>query len=225
MAQTKGTRPPTRTPTKNAPAATTAAPAQKLTAAERRAQRAAEARVMQKQKQRRNLLLIALGGLVGLLILGYFAREAYINQSIGTPVADEGGGHVNAGTPLTYAHYPPSSGKHYDNAQPAGIYRQEVPEGNWVHSLEHGYIVALVKCPNGCPEIFNQLDAIYKDLPESQFGNIKFIVTPYSKPYTDGEAPITLVAWNHEMKLDSVDKDKIVRFYKKFVDKGPELVP
>ena len=126
---------------------------------------------------------------------------------------------------LTYQRYPPSSGKHYGSPQPAGVYRQEVSEGNWLHSLEHGYVVAVVKCQNGCPDTFNQLDAIYKDLPDSQFGNVKFVVTSSGKPYTDGDALITLLAWNNELRLDAVDKDKITRFYKKFVDKGPELVP
>ena len=51
------------------------------------------------------------------------------------------------------------------------------------------------------------------------------MVTPYSHAYTDGEVKITLVAWDHEQRLETVDRDMITRFYKKFVDKGPELVP
>lgn len=222
MAQTKNPRPATKVVGATGKETATT---QKLTAAERRAQRAAEAKAMQQRKQRRNLLIGAAGALVLLLIAGYFIREAAINQNIGTPVASEGDGHVNAGEPLTFNHTPPSSGKHYPTSQPAGIYRQEVPEGLWVHSLEHGYIVVAVKCTTDCDAVYSQLDAIYKDLPDSQFGNVKFVVTPYSKPHTDGDAPITLLAWNHEQKLDRVDRDTITRFYKKFVDKGPELVP
>lgn len=221
MAQTKDSRPATKG-VGDAGRGTGAT--QKITAAERRAQRAAEAKAMQQRKQRRNLLIGAAGAVVLLLIAGYFIREAAINQNIGTAVANEGQGHVNTGDALTFTHIPPSSGKHYPTAQPPGIYRQEVPEGFWVHSLEHGYIVVLVKCTTDCDAVYNQLEALYRELPESQFGNVKFVVTPYSKPYTDGEAPITLLAWGYEQKLDRVDRDIITRFYKKFVDKGPEFV-
>jgi hypothetical protein len=222
MAQTKQPRPGTRTTGAKEPAPT---PPPKMTAAERRAQRAAEAKAAQRKKQQRNLLIVAAGAVILLLVAGYFIREQLINQDIGTVIPDEGGGHVNTGTPLTFNYYPPASGKHYDTPKEAGVYRTEVPEGNWVHSLEHGYVVVLVKCADGCPDVFNQLDDIYKSLPKSQFGNVKFVVTPYSHAYTDGDVKITLVAWDHEQRLDSVDKDIITRFYKKFVDKGPELVP
>lgn len=222
MAQTKQPRPGTRATGTTEPAST---PAQKVTIAERRAQRAAEAKIAQQKKQRRNLLIGAVGALILLLVAAYFIREQTINNTVGTTIADEGAGHVNDGDVLTFKHYPPSSGKHYNTPKASGVYRQEVPEGNWVHSLEHGYIVALVKCPDACPEVFTQLEEIYKSLPNSQFGNVKFVVTPYSHAFTDGDAKITLVAWNHEQKMETVDRDLITRFYKKFVDKGPELVP
>ncbi len=223
MAQTKKPRPATKVV--GGKSQGTAAMNEKITAAERRLQRAAEAKVRQQKKQRRNLLIGAAGALLLLLVAGYFVREALANQNIGTPITSEGQGHVNVGETLTFNHIPPSSGKHYPTAQPPGIYRQEVQEGFWLHSLEHGYVVAAVKCTTDCDAIFNQLEEINKGLPNSQFGNVKFIATPYSKPYTDGDAKITLLAWNNEQKLDSVDKDTITRFYKKFVDKGPELVP
>jgi hypothetical protein len=223
MAQTKKPRPATKVV--GGKAQDTAAMNEKITAAERRIRRAAEAKAMQQQRQRRNLLIGAAGALVLLLVAGYFIRDALANQNIGTAVASEGEGHVNVGETLTFNRLPPSSGKHYPTAQPAGIYRQEVQEGFWVHSLEHGYVVAAVKCTTDCDAIFNQLEEINKSLPESQFGNVKLIATPYSKTATDGDAKITLLAWGYEQKLDSVDKDIITRFYKKFVDKGPELVP
>ena len=223
MAQTKKPRPATKVV--GSKAQETAATNERVTAAERRIQRAAEAKAMQQQRQRRNLLIGAAGALVLLLVAGYFIREALANQNIGTPIANEGQGHVNVGETLTFTHIPPSSGKHYPTAQPPGIYRQEVQEGFWVHSLEHGYVVAAVKCTTDCDAIFSQLEAINNELPKSQFGNIKFIATPYSKPATDGDAKITLLAWGNEQKLEAVNKDTITRFYKKFVDKGPELVP
>ncbi len=204
-----------------------AAEGKRLSAAERRAARAAQLRLEQQARQRRRLLIAAAGALVLAVAAFFIIRNVQANQ-VGTRVADEGQGHVNEGTALTFNHYPPSSGTHYPAAQPAGIYREEVPEGRWVHSLEHGYIVVLVKCADGCPDTYRQLEELYQNgLKESAFGNVKFVVTPYSKPFSNpgDEAPITVLAWNHEMMLQEFDRDKIIRFYNKYVDKGPELVP
>lgn len=198
---------------------------QSITAAERRAQRTAEAQQLQRARQRRNILIGIIGAVVLLLVAGYFLREQYLNQNIGVAVPDEGRGHTTDVTALTFKHYPPSSGTHSPTAQPAGVYRQEVPEGSWVHSLEHGYIAILVKCTTDCNTVFSQLDAIYKNLPNSKYGTVKLVVTPYSKPYTDGDSPLMMMAWDHEQRLATVDRDTITRFYSKFVDHGPEDIP
>jgi hypothetical protein len=137
-----------------------------------------------------------------------------------------GASHVNDGQPIVPPHHPPSSGTHYPSAQPAGIYRQEIHFGYWVHSLEHGYVVALVRCDADCAAIFDQLQRLYDTrLPESSFGNVKFIATTYSAPFTSGEARIALVAWGYELLLPGFDADRILGFYERFVDQGPELVP
>ena len=215
--------------TKQPPATPVTPGGSKLTAAERRAQRAAEAKLAQQRRQRRTLLI----GLAVALVLAvgvFFVVRQQIAQRdvIGVRIPDEGQGHLNEGTPLTFQHYPPSSGKHYPTPQPAGIYRQEIAEGYWVHSLEHGYVVALLRCNgNSCDQLYQQFQDLYDhSLPKSQqFGNVKFVVTPYSHPYSDGDAPIVLVAWDYELKLQSFNRDKIIGFYKAHLDKGPEQVP
>lgn len=201
---------------------------------ERRAERGAQ---LQRERAARRRLLTILGGLVAIaLALGaaYYLRaknaeQQLINQARQLPaLPDEGRDHVNNGAPLSYKYYPPASGNHYNNPQPAGVYDTEVSPGNWMHSLEHGYVVVLLKCPTGCPDLVAQMRQLYdKQLPNSQFGTKKLVVTMYSQPFTDPakEAPITLVAWNREEMLPAFDRDKIIAFYKAYVDKGPELVP
>lgn len=201
---------------------------QRLTAAERRAQRAAEVKQQQQRRRMRNLLIGLAAATAGAVILFFVIREQLALQGVGAAVPNEGAGHVNDGTPLTFAHIPPTSGKHYGTSQPAGIYpQQEISEGYWVHSLEHGYVVALVNCTDNCGPIFDQLRSIYdNNLKKSAFGNVKFIALKYTRPFTNGHTPpVTLVAWDHEMELSGVDKGQIERFYNKFVDKGPENVP
>src|SRR5436190_11598309 len=199
----------------------------KPSAAERRAERAAQLKREQERRQRRTLAIVALGAVVLALIAFLVLRARQVNQ-IGISLPDEGRTHVNEGTPITYKHYPPASGPHYPSPQEAGVYTTEVPEGKWVHSLEHGYVVALVKCPSGCPDTFEKFNALYKSgLPKSAYGNVKLVVTPYSHAFSDPsqEAPITTVAWDHELMLQTFDQDQIVAFYKQYVDKGPESSP
>ena len=133
---------------------------------------------------------------------------------------NEGAQHFPPGTELTYNTYPPASGPHYSTVAAPGFYRQPVPEGNWVHSLEHGYIVVLYK-PDLPADQIAKLEEISLRLPNSKWGRRKIIVAPYERM----EAPITAVAWEYKLPLSSPDEEAIRRFYINRVDKGPEDVP
>jgi hypothetical protein len=63
-------------------------------------------------------------------------------------VPDEGAKHVTTAD-IPYQHIPPASGPHFDTPAPYEFNTAEVPEGNWVHSLEHGAIVLLYQCDTG----------------------------------------------------------------------------
>src|SRR5215469_7417837 len=55
--------------------------------------------------------------------------------------AIEGFNHVDACSYVDYHTLPPSSGDHYPFWAAYMTYDQPVPEGYWVHNLEHGAIV------------------------------------------------------------------------------------
>ena len=76
-------------------------------------------------------------------------------QDIAVP--DQGREHVDEGTPVTYKHVPPASGPHYPVTLQYGLYEQDVPEGYWIHNLEHGAIVILYKCSQPCPDLVKSL--------------------------------------------------------------------
>ena len=67
----------------------------------------------------------------------------------GTPMPSEGNKHVSAGEVITYTNYPPSSGTHYDATAQYGFSAVEIPEGQIVHSMEHGAVVLYTSlhCP------------------------------------------------------------------------------
>lgn len=129
--------------------------------------------------------------------------------------------HVSDTQPLNYDHYPPNHGNHYDTPRPWGPYDTQVPEGNFVHNLEHGGIVALYHCPSGCADTVNQLKGLFSSLPKEHFGEVKLVVSPYDKT----SHQITLLAWDWEQDFDSFDANGIKAFYQAHVDKGPEQIP
>ena len=80
---------------------------------------------------------------------------------------------LNANQTITYGFCPPTSGDHY-NISGVGPIRAAVypntaeqPPGGWVHNLEHGWVVLLYSCKNGCPsaEEMAQMQAWYDQAP------------------------------------------------------------
>jgi len=64
--------------------------------------------------------------------------------------AIEGRTHVTVCSVVEYGTKPPSSGNHYPIWAAYKNYTTAIPEGFWVHNLEHGTIVLSYNCPGGC---------------------------------------------------------------------------
>lgn len=200
--------------------------------------RQTQARQMRRDRQRtarkavraqtRNRLFMRLGGAVlvaAILVVGIvliISRQGANTISIGMSVPSEGSAsHVPDGSPLTYKHYPPSSGHHYASPAPAGFSTKAISEGNWVHSLEHGYVVILYKPSAGGTPTDAQLRDIMATFPKEKHGSVKIVITPYDHM----DSPITAVAWERQLSLDQFDRAQLLQFYQAYVDHGPEDVP
>jgi hypothetical protein len=142
-------------------------------------------------------------------------------NGLGTAMPDEGNQHVADGQVITYNNYPPTSGTHYSTPEGAGFYTNTVPEGNFVHSLEHGYIVLYYK-PDLPDATKQQLKDLMTTLPLSKYGKVKMVIVPYSKGMT---TPLAIAAWNRIFMLSDYNFDEIKTFYQQYVDHGPEDVP
>jgi uncharacterized protein DUF3105 len=173
----------------------------------------------QRQKNQRRLII---GGLIGLAIavfLGLLWLVLSSRETVGRSVPMEGQNHVDEGSVIVYESRPPSSGPHYPVTAPYGVSEQPIAAGYWVHDLEHGGIVALWNCPQGCPDVVAQIKDAFVKLPRSrQFNRVKLVGTPY----TDMPSKIAFVAWGKIQELDEFDYDQLLRFYNAYVDKGPE---
>ena len=195
--------------------------------------RAARATSRQRQPARGRILSnrsfwLVGGGIVLLLIIGIVVfnvtgqAQAFSNPAaVGTSVPSMGGQHVQIGQQhAPYNSLPPTSGAHWDAPADWGIYHEAVPEELWVHNLEHGGIVILYNCPQDCPDLTAKFDALFKSAPRSKLGNVKLLVTPYSKISNR----LTLVAWNYYLPLDDYDDTVIRGFMLNHLDKAPEQV-
>lgn len=137
-------------------------------------------------------------------------------------VPDEGHTHVQNGTALVPKHQPPSSGNHYGTPLPAGAYATEQQAGNWIHSLEHGYIVLVYRCSGTeCADLNSQAKTIFANLPKEKFNKVKFVSTSYQSM----TPKIAILAWDKEQDMDVMDAKLITAFYNQYVDHGREDLP
>jgi hypothetical protein len=136
-------------------------------------------------------------------------------------IADEGRNHIDEGTPLTYQHYPPSSGNHYPVPAGPGFYDQEFSEGYWVHSLEHGFVVILYNCSatDNCDSLKAQVRDFINSAPTHGCDKVRLIGLPYSHGMS---TPLSLISWGHELDLPAFDQTRIMNFYKRYDNRGPE---
>ena len=177
-----------------------------------------------RRKQQRNILRIAGIVVAAVILIGSAAflisRAMQADTSLpGVPVADEGRNHIPDTQQPQYVHYPPASGPHYDAPAEWAVYDQPLPEGRWVHNLEHGGIVILYKCSTACPELVKQLEDFYASAPQSaRWKEVKLVVTPYDKM----EHQLAIVAWDWIDEMDTFDRDRLSKFYKAHLDRGPE---
>jgi hypothetical protein len=193
--------------------------ARRLAARAERQRIAEQGRRRAKTRRRITVAGLILAAVAVLALGGWMLAQNLSQPSLGVLVPDEGRDHVSPGTPLTFRANPPSSGTHYGSWTRPGLYTEAQDPGNWVHSLEHGYVVILYNCPSGCPETVAQLRDLYSSAPKSNKYNYqKLVITPY----TDMENQITAVAWGRKMELDGFDRQALSEFYRAYLDRGPE---
>jgi hypothetical protein len=125
----------------------------------------------------------------------------------GEIVPSLGNQHINQ--PETYDNYnstPPTSGPHWGQLAPWGASDQPIPNELQIHNLEDGGVGVQYNCPDGCPELVAQLEAIVIQYPDRVF----------MAPYPDMEPPIALTAWNRIDSLDEFDETRIEAFIRAY---------
>jgi Protein of unknown function (DUF3105) len=141
--------------------------------------------------------------------------------------ADEGATHVPCTTAVDYQTEPPSSGNHYQCWAAYQTYTSPIPWGNLVHSLEHGAIVFVYNCPEGCAADVANLQAFIDGLPLDSdcaptLGKNRIILMPDPDPALG--VRFAASSWDWTLRADCFDPAAFRRFFDDHYDHGREVI-
>lgn len=179
----------------------------------RRAEKVAALKAKQEREKRRNLIAI------GSAVVGALAVIAIVVSIVVTSAQPEvdpadidiagletfeeiEGLHVEGA--VDYDQTPPVGGPHNAAWLNCGIYEEEVPAENAVHSLEHG-AVWVTYDPAEVTD--GDLDALRDEMPST------YIIL---SPFEGLDAPVVASAWGYQVQLDGVDDPRLSDFITKY---------
>ena len=163
-------------------------------------------RQQRQQTTSRNIFIVVTVVFVGLL--GYLFWPSFDGPppDTGQDVEPmENSDHVEPNSLVEYSTNPPSSGPHYAQPMPAGFFNagdilDPRPQGNIVHSLEHGYVVFWYNCSiisvSECDELKGQIQAVLDEV-----GSHKVIVFPWKSI----DVPLAMTSWGKILNFPTFD--------------------
>jgi Protein of unknown function (DUF3105) len=140
----------------------------------------------------------------------------------------EGATHVPVCSYVDYHTLPPSSGDHYPYWAAYMTYDSPVPEGYWVHNLEHGTIVLSYNCGEaGCADDLAAAQQMMDQFPddslctgEGQGVRHRFVMTP--DPRLD--VRFAASAWGWTLRAGCFDRATFLAFANAHYGQGPEPI-
>lgn len=137
---------------------------------------------------------------------------------VGFATEDLGRGHVATGSSVRYRFCPPTSGDHWSAAGRAPLRRaiygsnDSVSPGNWVHNLEHGYVVIAYQ---GDPPAAD-MDGIREVYETARQGEVALACGLPNKviavPFEDMSEPYAVLAWDRALMLPEWDTQRALTF-------------
>lgn len=179
----------------------------KRSAAPSRKQKIRARRQAQRKRRRTRTIALAGGAVVLIALLVSWSVINAANRP-GEPVRGMGNDHIAEGTrsPVAYNSTPPTSGPHYGSLARWGIHGEPIPDELMVHNLEDGGVGVWYDCPQGCPELVEQLESVVEPYHEGVL----------MAPYPGMDSRIALTAWTRLDQFDEFDKERVVRFIRAF---------
>jgi hypothetical protein len=153
-------------------------------------------------------------------------------QRIGFPTQDLGRSHVSMQTSVQYAFCPPTSGEHFNVTGQAPLRRAfygpdaGLRPGNWIHNLEHGYVVfAYRDTPDQAT-----LDQIRQAMDNAPAGPLSAACQVPNKViavrFDDMSTPFAVLAWDRALLMDQWDSEQAMKFAAQWQDspQAPEQI-
>lgn len=190
---------------------------QKLSKRERRELRQQEKQKLRESGERKRSIKKITIWAIAVLVMGALGYGLYrLANQPAKPMLGEtfpilGREHIVVGASHPpYNSNPPTSGPHYAQPAPWGVYEEELPDEQLIHNLEHGGIWIS-----------------YKDIDQETKSNLETISKRYSgsviitlRPANDSK--IILASWGRLLKLEDFDEAGIIDFIKANKNKSPE---
>jgi hypothetical protein len=114
---------------------------------------------------------------------------------------------------VDYETLPPPGGPHDPCWVPWAIYDHEIRTERWVHNLEHGGLVFLYNCPEGCD--IAPLVSLVQSLPPGR---------AVMAPYAEMDSRFAVLSWGVRMLTECVDTAALQAFYDANVGHAPENI-
>jgi hypothetical protein len=157
-------------------------------------------------------------GVVILLLVACVGKETVtpcdacdgVCELVTQPIA----GYQHVDGEVDYPDPPPTSGDHDACWAEWGAHADPVPDENWVHNLEHGGVVFLWNCPQGCLDDAAAAEA----WAEASLDPGRWVMTPYAEMDPGWAA----VAWGTRLTLGCLDTVALQAFYDDNVGHGRE---
>lgn len=107
---------------------------------------------------------------------------------------------------------PPARGPHFVVPQSVGVYNQPVPDGNTIHSLEHGIIWISYNPELVDGETVDSLERLGND----------YSADTIVAPRPQNASPIAAVSWGQILELDDFDGEQLSTFIETNRNRSPE---
>jgi hypothetical protein len=136
-------------------------------------------------------------------VVAFLAIREAVKQP-GERLPDLGNLHIEEGqaSPIAYNSTPPTSGPHYGSLAAWGVHTEPIADELVVHNLEDGGVAIWYACPDGCPELVEQLESLANRYREGVL----------LAPYPGMDSRIALTAWTRIDQFDEFDERRITRF-------------
>lgn len=118
-------------------------------------------------------------------------------------------GRSHIGPDETYTEYtsdPPTSGPHFGSLAPWAVNDEPIAREQIPHNLEHGGVVILYRCPDGCDEIVEELSSYVEERADD---GDDILLAEYAE---EMDSRIAVISWTRLLTMDEVDTDAIDEF-------------